>query len=87
MCIRDRALSMQGGIELFEEQIKKGMNDWLSAFKEIGITLKLSPTEAEQKALQVLIDIQGSLIVTKGLGDISIFENTLQNIEYNYLKE
>ena len=82
-----RALSMQGGIELFEEQINKGMSDWISAFKEIGIALKLSPKEAEQKALQVLIDIQGSLIVTKGLGDISIFENTLQNIEHNYLKE
>lgn len=82
-----RALSMQGGIELFEKQINKGMNDWLSAFKEIGIALNLSPKEAEQKALQVLIDIQGSLIVTKGLGDISIFEKTLQNIEYNYLNE
>ncbi|QTD36866.1 TetR/AcrR family transcriptional regulator [Polaribacter batillariae] len=82
-----RALSMKAGFDLFDQQIKNGMNEWLSSFKEVGIALKLSPKEAQQKALQVLIAIQGSLIVTKGLGDISVFENTLQNIEYNYLHE
>ncbi len=82
-----RALSMQAGIELFEEQINKGMSAWLSTFKEIGIALQYNAEEAAQKALQVLIQIQGSLIVTKGLNDISIFENTLQNIEQDYLKE
>ncbi|MEP3374630.1 MAG: TetR/AcrR family transcriptional regulator [Maribacter dokdonensis] len=80
-----RALSMQAGIELFEEQINQGMTAYLSAFKEIGIALKLTPEAAEEKALQVLIEIQGSLIVTKGLGDISIFDKTLQNIEHKYL--
>ncbi len=81
-----RALSMQAGIELFEEQINKGMNEWLSTFKKIGVALNFKPQEAEQKAMQVLIEIQGSLIVTKGLGDITIFENTLKNIEHHYLK-
>ncbi|MEO9513614.1 MAG: TetR/AcrR family transcriptional regulator [Flavobacteriaceae bacterium] len=81
-----RALSMQAGIELFEEQINKGMSEWLSSFKAVGIALNLNPKEAEQQALQVLIEIQGSLIVAKGLGNISIFENTIQRIEYNYLK-
>ncbi|UII76238.1 TetR/AcrR family transcriptional regulator [Flagellimonas sp. HMM57] len=82
-----RALSMQTGIELFEEQIKKGMNEWLSTFKEIGMAFQLNHKEAEQKALQVLIEIQGSLIVTKGIGDISIFENTIKNIEHKYINE
>ncbi len=82
-----RALSMQAGIELFEEQINKGMNEWFSSFKAIGIALNLNPKDAEQRALQVLIEIQGSLIVAKGLGNISIFENTLQKVELDYLKE
>ncbi|WKB82459.1 TetR/AcrR family transcriptional regulator [Cellulophaga lytica] len=81
-----RALSMQAGIELFEEQINKGMTQWLSAFKEIGIALSFTPEEAEKKALQVLIQVQGCLIVAKGLGDLSVFENTMQNIENSYLK-
>ncbi|NMH89613.1 TetR/AcrR family transcriptional regulator [Flavivirga algicola] len=82
-----RALSMQTGVELFEEQIKNGMNEWLSTFREIGTAFQLNHKEAEQKALQVLIEIQGSLIVTKGLGDISIFENALKNIEQNYINQ
>ncbi|WP_299114240.1 TetR/AcrR family transcriptional regulator [uncultured Winogradskyella sp.] len=82
-----RALSMQTGIELFEDQIKNGMNEWISTFKEIGRAFQLNETDAEQKAIQVLIEIQGSLIVTKGLGDISIFENTLNNIELKYINE
>ncbi len=82
-----RALSMQGGIELFEKQIKNGMKEWLSTFKEIGMDLKLNSKDAEQRALNVLINIQGSLIVTKGLGDLSIFENTLKNIEAQYLNK
>lgn len=82
-----RAFSMEAGIELFEKQINKGMSEWLSSFKEVGIALNFNPKEAEHRALQVLIEIQGSLIVSKGLGDISIFENTLQNIEYNYLNK
>ncbi|WP_025743116.1 TetR/AcrR family transcriptional regulator [Aquimarina pacifica] len=86
MCIF-RALSMQAGIELFEEQIKNGMKEWITTFKEVGISLGLHDSQAEQMALQVLIEIQGSLIVTKGLGDISIFENTLQNIQHTYLKD
>jgi len=80
-----RALSMQTGIELFEEQIRNGMSKWLAAFKELGIAFQLSDNEAEQLALQVLIEIQGSLIVAKGLGDTTIFETTLKTIEHKYI--
>lgn len=81
-----RALSMQAGIELFEEQIKNGINQWISTFKQLGIALGMPSIAADQKALQVLIQIQGSLILTKALGEISIFETTLKNIEETYLK-
>ena len=80
-----RAFSMQAGLELFEQHVKEGLTEWLNAFTEIGIQLNLSPAVAEKKALQTLIDIQGSLILTKGLQDTSIFESTMQNIENNYL--
>ncbi len=81
-----RALSMEAGLELFGGQVKNGMKEWITVFTKIGIELQLSPKEAEDKALQTLIKIQGSLIVTKGLNTIDIFENTLQDIEENYLK-
>ncbi|WP_298512143.1 TetR/AcrR family transcriptional regulator [uncultured Kordia sp.] len=80
-----RALSMQTGLELFEQQINSGMTQWIAEFTEIGIVLDFTPTEAAQHALQTLIEVQGSLIVTKGMDNISVFENTLKNIENRYL--
>lgn len=82
-----RALSMQAGLELFEEQVKNGMKQWILAFEKIGLELRLSPNDSEKKALQTLIEIQGSLIVARGLNSIDVFENTLQNIENRYLNE
>ncbi|WP_420572136.1 TetR/AcrR family transcriptional regulator [Kordia sp.] len=81
-----RALSMQTGLELFEQQINNGMTQWIDAFTEIGIVLGFTPTEASQHALQTLIEVQGSLIVTKGMDTISVFENTIKRIENRYLK-
>ncbi len=81
-----RALSMKTGLELFGEHVQKGMQEWIKAFTKIGIELQLSPNDAKNRALQTLIEIQGSLIVSKGMDTIDVFENTLQNIENTYLK-
>ena len=81
-----RALSMEAGLALFEVQVNTGMKQWIDAFHKIGLALGLSPLEAKKKALQTLVEIQGSLIVAKGLDDLDIFENTLRSIESSYLK-
>ena len=79
-----RAFSMQTGLDLFEQSINKGMNEWINIFTKFGISSKLSPAAAKENAIQTLIEIQGSLILTKGLNDTHIFENTLKNIENRY---
>ena len=79
-----RAFSMHSGLSLFEQQIKSGMDKWISVFNAFGISLKIPPMQSRRNALQTLIDLQGSLIVTKGLADASIFKNTLENIEKRY---
>ncbi len=80
-----RALSMQSGLELFEKQIKKGMQLWIHAFTKIGEDFGLPNTKAKAIATNVLIEIQGSLIVSKGLNDNSVFDTTLNNIKKHYL--
>lgn len=82
-----RAFSMHNGLSLFEQQIKSGMDKWIIAFNALGIALKLTSTESQQNAIHTLIELQGSLIVTKGLADTSIFKNTLKNIEKRYSTE
>ncbi|WP_025764212.1 TetR/AcrR family transcriptional regulator [Dyadobacter tibetensis] len=81
-----RAFSMQQGLSLFQENIREGINDWIEAFTKLGKDLSLSPAKARELAVQSLIDIQGSLILTKALDDSSIFEKALINIEKRYLK-
>lgn len=82
-----RALSLGQSLDIFEQQIKNGMKKWIKAFQNIGISLGLSEAEANEKAISTLIKIQGSLIVTKGLNDLSVFETTLNEIKSNYLKK
>ncbi len=82
-----RAFSMHSGLSLFEQQIKSGMEKWISAFNALGISLRLTPTQSQQDAVQTLIELQGSLIVTRGLADTNIFESTLKNIEKRYSVE
>lgn len=79
-----RAFSMESGLSLFEQSIKHGMNEWINAFIVLGLAKELSQEKAEEYALQTLIDIQGSLIVAKGMGDLQVFENTLKKIENRY---
>ncbi|WP_299244247.1 TetR/AcrR family transcriptional regulator [uncultured Aquimarina sp.] len=81
-----RAFSMQAGLELFEKQVNNGMKSWINAFTEIGLALNLPSAKAKEKAVQTLIEIQGSLIVTKGLHDTTIFESTIKTIEKRYLE-
>ena len=80
-----RALSIGQSLELFDLQIKNGMHKWISAFTKFGLAIGLSEINASESAISTLIKIQGSLIVTKGMTDLSIFENTLREIEVNYL--
>ncbi|WP_067151618.1 TetR/AcrR family transcriptional regulator [Pseudotamlana agarivorans] len=79
-----KVLSTQNGMDLFGQSITNGMNEWLKAFKHFGLSINLSEHLAEEKALQTLIDIQGSLLVSKGLQDTTVFENTLKQIKDRY---
>ncbi|MCL5244297.1 TetR/AcrR family transcriptional regulator [Cellulophaga sp. 20_2_10] len=82
-----RAFSMENGLQLFEKHISNGITAYIKAFNTVGLALKFNKKEATEHAVQTLIEIQGSLILTKALNDTSIFENTLKNIENRYLKQ
>lgn len=82
-----RSLSMNTGIEIFGEQIKETMELWINGFTAFGIDCGYSEAEANEKAYQVLINIQGSLIVSRGLNSTNSFKAALLNIQNMYKKE
>ncbi|MBX2877416.1 MAG: TetR/AcrR family transcriptional regulator [Saprospiraceae bacterium] len=79
-----RALSTHSGLELFGEQIRGGMEKYIEAFTRLGVDLQMHKKEAHQAALQTLIDIQGALIVSKGLQQQELFGQTLGGIAKRY---
>ncbi|UXP30944.1 TetR/AcrR family transcriptional regulator [Reichenbachiella agarivorans] len=82
-----QAFSMQSGINIFSQLINDSMSYWVDAFTNIGLAFGLNQSVAKEKATQVLIEIQGSLIVSRGFNNPKIFINTLNNIETLYTKE
>jgi AcrR family transcriptional regulator len=81
-----RALSMDTGVEIFGEQIKESMLLWVKGFTALGEDCGFTKDIAREKAYQVLINIQGSLIVSKSLGSNSWYKAALKNIETMYHK-
>jgi AcrR family transcriptional regulator len=79
-----RALSMQSGLDLFQQNIANGISAWLEAFKNLGITMGFSESLAEEKAMHSLVDIQGSLVVSKALQDTNFFKETLKRVKKRY---
>lgn len=79
-----RALSTHSGLELFGQQIRTGMEKYITAFTRLGEDLQMDLERSKQAAVQTLIDIQGALIVSKGLQQQDLFGETLANIAERY---
>ena len=79
-----RSLSLDNGIELFGDQIKQGINLVIDSFKQFGLANGMSDEEATQNATQTFIEIQGSLVLSKGLQITQPFMNTIEKIKKRY---
>ena len=79
-----RALSLDTGIKLFGDEIKESMQYWIAGFSALGEAFGFSEEVARNKAFQVLINIQGSLVVAKGLNSPETFQSALANIRTMY---
>lgn len=79
-----RALSMETGIPSLGDLIQVTINKWVEGFSQLAEDIGFTPKEAKQKAIQTLINIQGSLIISKGLNDTKVFKNVLESIRTLY---
>lgn len=85
MCLL-RALSMDASHGLFGHKIKNSMKMWIEAFTLLGLDFNFSEEVSESKAVQVLVNIQGGLVVSESLGSTKPFQATLKSIENLYKK-
>ena len=80
-----RSLSMDTGSALFGEQIKKSMGEWIEGFKKLGISFGWEEALAENVAYETLVQVQGSLVVSKGMSTVAPFQKALEAIRKMYI--
>ncbi|MGY6650510.1 TetR/AcrR family transcriptional regulator [Wenyingzhuangia sp. IMCC45574] len=78
------ALTLGGGLAHFTGELKIGIEGWISSFSKIGTDFGFSKEVSHQKAIQVLVKIQGSLIVSKAYGNTHPFGDALNEIKELY---
>ncbi|MEW7290131.1 TetR/AcrR family transcriptional regulator [Aquimarina sp. 2304DJ70-9] len=79
-----RALSMESGMQIFGEEIKKTMSQWIMHFTKLGLDFGFDKEQATKKAKDILIKVQGSLVVANAMSDHTIFVSTINEIRNLY---
>jgi AcrR family transcriptional regulator len=72
--------------ELFHVQIRKALNVWIDVLAEVLVDAGLEPDRAHLRAEDAILQIQGALILARGLGDTAPFERVLQRLPEELLK-
>lgn len=80
-----RALSQGEGLELFQVQIKSSFYDWIKGFSKLASDFGIPESETEKIAEDVLIKIQGSLVLSVGSNNPGIFKRTLKEIKEMFM--
>ena len=79
-----RALSMDSGLDLFSKLIHGAFNDWIDGFSRLALEFGYSIRASKKVSEDIVIKIQGSLIVANGTGNKSIFKRTLKEVENSF---
>ncbi len=76
-CLTD-VLSLPGGSRELHTAIQGAMQAWIQAFAGVAKECGMSSAVAKSKAEEAILRIEGSLIVSRVLGDTTIFERTIR---------
>ncbi|MGA9672908.1 MAG: TetR/AcrR family transcriptional regulator [Terracidiphilus sp.] len=78
-CIME-ALSIRGSFEELQLALKGAMHALLSAFAQVAKDSGLGSAAARSKAEEVIVRLEGSLILARVLGDTACFERVLKGL-------
>ncbi len=78
------SLCTESGLDHFSPLIQDAFDDWLSGFTKLGVDFGLTDSDAEQLAEEVIIKIQGSLVVSRGVKNHQIFLRAIESLRDSY---
>lgn len=70
-------LSLGDAKDLFHAQIRQALKAWIDAIAEVLIEAGIERSLARERAEDAILQIQGSLVLVRGLNDIAPFERVL----------
>lgn len=83
-CGRDACLlsvfSLGESNDLFGDRVHRALKAWIDGLVQVLTDAGLPPEMARQRAEDAVIEIQGALILSRGLGSTEPFERTLQQL-------
>lgn len=65
---------------LFQGQIQTALKTWIDAIAQVLTESEFSDEEAHSRAQQAVLQIQGALVLARGLSDARIFEQVLNEL-------
>lgn len=78
-CVLD-TLSLPGGSPGLREAVRGALKSWLQAFMGIAREAGASGAEARERAEQAIVEIEGSLVLARVLGDRRPFHRALDRL-------
>lgn len=78
-CVLD-TLSLPGGNPALQEAVRGALKAWLRAFTDIAREAGAAGVEARQRAEQAIVEIEGSLVLARVLGDRKPFRRTIERL-------
>ena len=78
-CVND-VLSIEGAGPAVMATLKGAMQAWIKAFTEIAKESGLPPALARRRAEEAIVGIEGSLILSRVLGDTAAFDRIIKQL-------
>ena len=65
---------------LFGAQVQAALNLWIDSLAKVAIEAGVAPKVARSRAEDAVLQIQGALVLTRGLNDTAIFKRVLKRL-------
>lgn len=79
-------LSLGESHALFQAQIQQALNTWIDAIAQVLVEAGIDSKQARIRAEDAILQIQGALVLARGLGDTAPFQRVLQRLPDDLLK-
>ena len=77
-------MSLREGSDRFQEHIKPALDTWSEEIARILIEAGIEPEIARQREEDAIIQIQETLVLTRGLEDMSLFDRVFKRLPGMY---